>query len=684
MAINDLNPENLENLKEVPVTQDLIDFVVQLDRDIEEEKGYRGDWEGRIDSYTRKRYGIRPKKSFPWVGSANFILPQIDSDINRLKPAYINLAYGVSPIVTFEPFGPEDVVPARKRELLFDWRMRTQVKFFKEYALGVDYMLHAGYKVYRIGWKFETRKYCKYLDLEDLDQQIVEALYMPEMDDGTLAQIIAEEMRPDLSLQENVDEIERVVGEFRKGKTRFDFEFVEKSENRVEVKACNPRDEIFFPVDTCDIQDAMFIDYRFHKYKNSVLRDMESGKYREFKKDELNGWTKSTGESDSQLIKNIRDGKNSSYRSDSDEVVLHEVATWYDVNDDGIDERVLITYPEGSPSDILRFIEVPYDHGLFPYAVVRREINDAEIMSSRGIPALDDDFQTGISTIFNQDIDAGTIATTPTVVARKNSVKNLRNLRYVPGQVVETENGAADYTVTQNPNMGQAGRFASMQYLKSWANDRIGNTTAAISQTNNSPGNGAQGSKTAREVSAIESNSGMLQSMDLLVFQNQMVDLYYQIDSLYNQFGDEEETMMITNERSLKVSRREIQGRFNIIPNGRLDNANPALRAQKMLAMLQMFTNDPYIRQEPLRKLYLDEYDVRISQQLLKSPQELQQDAAQQLQSQNDQLQTALLMQKGRDNLEIRKEAILAPITGRKYGPDPVPKEKSSGAKKGN
>jgi len=684
MAINDLNPENLENLKEVPVTQDLIDFVVQLDRDIEEEKGYRGDWEGRIDSYTRKRYGIRPKKSFPWVGSANFILPQIDSDINRLKPAYINLAYGVSPIVTFEPFGPEDVVPARKRELLFDWRMRTQVKFFKEYALGVDYMLHAGYKVYRIGWKFETRKYCKYLDLEDLDQQIVEALYMPEMDDGTLAQIIAEEMRPDLSLQENVDEIERVVGEFRKGKTRFDFEFVEKSENRVEVKACNPRDEIFFPVDTCDIQDAMFIDYRFHKYKNSVLRDMESGKYREFKKDELNGWTKSTGESDSQLIKNIRDGKNSSYRSDSDEVVLHEVATWYDVNDDGIDERVLITYPEGSPSDILRFIEVPYDHGLFPYAVVRREINDAEIMSSRGIPALDDDFQTGISTIFNQDIDAGTIATTPTVVARKNSVKNLRNLRYVPGQVVETENGAADYTVTQNPNMGQAGRFASMQYLKSWANDRIGNTTAAISQTNNSPGNGAQGSKTAREVSAIESNSGMLQSMDLLVFQNQMVDLYYQIDSLYNQFGDEEETMMITNEQSLKVSRREIQGRFNIIPNGRLDNANPALRAQKMLAMLQMFTNDPYIRQEPLRKLYLDEYDVRISQQLLKSPQELQQDAAQQLQSQNDQLQTALLMQKGRDNLEIRKEAILAPITGRKYGPDPVPKEKSSGAKKGN
>ena len=680
MEIEDRNPESLEKVKEIKVTQDLIDFVVKLDKDIEEEKGYRGDWESRIDSYTRKRYGIRAKKSFPWVGSANFVLPQIDSDINRLKPAYINLAYGVSPIVTFEPFGPEDVVPARKRELLFDWRMRTQVKFFKEYALGVDYMLHNGYKVYRVGWKFETRKYCKYLDLNDLDREVLDALYLPEVDDATLAQIIAEEMRPDLSLQENLDEIERVVGEFREGKTSFEFEFVEVSENRVEVKACNPRDEVTFPVDTCDIQDAAFIDYRFYKSKNSVKRDIETEKYREFSDDDINSWTKESGESASEFIKNIRDGKNSSYRSDSDEVVLHEVATWYDVNNDGIDERVLITYPEGSPSSILRFIEVPYDHGLFPYIVVRREINDAEIMSSRGIPALDDDFQTGISTIFNQDIDAGTIATTPTVVARKNSVKNLRNLRYVPGQVVETENGAADYTVTQNPNMGQAGRFASMQYLKSWANDRIGNTTAAISQTNNSPGNGPQGSKTAREVSAIESNSGMLQSMDLLVFQNQMVELYYQIDSLYNQFGDDEETMMITNERSLKVSRREIQGKFNIIPNGRLDNANPALRAQKMLAMLQMFMNDPYIRQDEIRKIYLDDYDVRISQRLLKTPEEMQAEAAQQIQSQNDQLQTALLMQKGRDNLEIRKEAILAPITGRKYGPDPVPKEKASAA----
>jgi hypothetical protein len=676
------NPESLERVKEIELDDAALEFVASLDTSIAEERTHRSEWEARIDNYTRKRYGIRSKKSFPWVGAANFVLPQIDSDINRIKPAYVNLAYGVSPIVTFEPFGPEDVTPARKREMLFDWRMRTQVKFFKEYCLGIDYMLHSGFKVYRTGWKFETRTYCKYLNLADMDQEILDALYMPEVNDDALFHIIAEEMRPDLTLQENVDEIKRVVAEFREGKTKFEFSFVEKSENRADVKACNPRDEITFPVDTCDIQEARFIDYRYCKSKNSLIRDMKSGKFTEYDEDEISAWASKSYSSATEYLNSLRDGKSQSYESREDEIILHEVATWYDVNDDGVDERVLITYPDGNPSKILRFIENPYDHGQFPYVAVRREINDAEILASRGIPALDDDFQTGISTIFNQDIDAGTIATTPTVVARKNSVKNLRNLRYVPGQVVETENGAADYQVTQNPNIGQSGRFASMQYLKSWANDRIGNTTAAISQTNNTPGNGQQGQKTAKEVGAIESSAGQLQSMDLLVFQNQMTELYYQIDSLYEQFGDDEEEFMITNEKSIKVSRRELQGKFNIVPNGRLDNSNPMLRAQKSLARLQMFTNDPFVRQDVLRKLYFDDDDVRLSQMLLKTPQEMQQDAIQQVQSQNDQLQTALLMQQGKDNLEIRKEAILAPIIGRKYGPDPAVKESDSGKKK--
>ncbi len=664
------DPESLENVNSLKITDELEDFVNSVAQQVEECKTERAEWEQRIDSYTKKRYGIRSKKSFPWVGSANFVLPQIDSDINRLKPAYVNLAHAVNPIVTYEPYGPEDVAPARLREHLFDWRMRTQTKFFKENCLGIDYMLHNGFKIYKTGWRYELGKYCKYLDLKDTPSQVLEAMYMPEVDDETLAKIFSEELLPDLSLQENVDEVIRVVGEFRKGKTKFKFRFVEKTVNRAEVKALNPREDVVFPVGTTDIQEARFIDHRFYVTKNDLKLRMKMGRYKTYDDDEIDSWgsVRYSGNNNNQL-KSVRDGVQLT-NQDEDYVLLHEVSTWYDVNDDDIDERVITTYPDSDPSKILRFIENPYDHGEFPYVVVRRELNDAPIVSSRGIPALDDDFQTGISTLFNQDIDAGTITTTPTIVARKNSVKNLRNLRYVPGQVIETENGTADYTVVQNTNLGQLNRFNNMQYLKSWSNERIGNISAAISATNNTQGGGAGGSKTAREVSAIEGSSSQLQSMDLLVYQNQMADLYSQIDSLYEQFGEEEEYVAITGGQHVRISRAEIQGKFNIVPNGRLDNSNPAMRAQKSLNMLQLFTNDPYIRQDQLRKLFIDDSDTRLSQVLMKTPQEMQADQQAQLQSQNDQLKTALMMEDGRNMLDVKKEAMLSPITGKKFAPN--------------
>lgn len=669
MAYEAKDPENLDDLKEIKLTEEALAFVDSVAKLGADEKLKRSQWEQRIDSLTKKRYGIRGKKNFPWVGAANFVLPQIDTDINRLKPAYINMAFGVSPVVTYEPFGPEDVEPAKKRELLFDWRMRTQVKFFKPYCLGVDYLLNNGFTLFKTGWKFELSYYCKKLDLADLDQQILDAIYMPEVDDNTLSQIIAEEMLPDLSLQENVDEIKRVVGEFREGKTKFEFSFVEKKANHAETIALNPRTDVIFPTDTVDIQEADFICHRYTMTKSKVKALMQTGKFKKYDDHEIDMWSGGTdyGNSTADYLKALRDGTSNYYTKDTNDILIDEIDCWYDVNGDGVDERVRVCIPTNSPRSVLYFIENPYDHGQFPYVVIRREYNDAEIMSSRGIAQLDDDFQTGISTLFNQDIDAGTISTTPTIVARKNSVKNLRNLRYVPGQVVETENGAADYQVTQNPNLGQSARFANMQYLKAWANDRVGNMQAALSSSNNTPGASQIGTKTAKEVSAIAAMSSQNTAMDLLVFQYQMADLYYQLDALYYQFGDEVEELAITGQRPIRITRQEVQGRFNIVPNGKVNDADPTARSAQAQGIFQMLVNDPFIRQDKLRKLFLDSADYRVSQILLKSPEEMQQAQMGQVQAENDKLKVAMQMQRGKNMLEVEKAAMLTPIEGRKY-----------------
>jgi hypothetical protein len=672
MAIQETikDPEGIKEVNSIKVSNELKDFVSQVNADIEEAKTDRSTWENRQDVWEKKRYGVRPPKSFPWPGAANFVLPQIDSDINRLKPAYINLAFGITPIVNFIPYGPEDVEPAKKRECLFDWRVNTQVKLFTPYCLGVDYALSRGFTVFEIGWKFETRKYTKFLDLSEVDEEILSAFFMPEVNDDTLFWIIAEEVRCDMAFQENADEIKRVVEEFRAGETKFEMTFVEKSENRVEVIALDPRDEIFFPTWVRNLQESPFIERRFWTTKNEILRRMEDGKYEKYNETTVSSWShRYAGYTTSQSIKNLRDGTSFRERGD-DDILLKKVSTWYDIDGDGILEKVMTVYPDSDPESILSFIEVPYDHGMFPYVAVRRELNDAPILSSRGLPALDDDFQTGISTLFNQDIDAGTIATTPTVISRKNSVKNLKNLKYVPGLNVETENGVADYTIQQFPNVGQAHRFASMQYLKAWANDRIGNITAAISQANNPSGVGQLGQKTAKEVQAIESSSSQLQSMDLLVWQMQMAEVYFQIDSLYDQFGDEEEYVAITGEQPMKVTRKEVQGRFNRVPNGRLDNSNAVLRANKAFSVMQIFRGDPDIDQVELKRWYLSEVDDKMARRLLISPKQKMQMAQQAEKQKADAVRLQVGLKRAGNLIDLEKEIALAQIQGKKYAKD--------------
>lgn len=660
------DPENLEEIKSIAVTQELKDFVTEVAQISDEEKNNRAWWDQQVDKYISLRYGIRQVKTFPWPNCANYVVPQIDSDINRLKPSYVNLL-NVSPIVSFEGYGPEDQEPARKREMLFDWRMRTRVKYFEPYVLGIDHMLEQGAVVFKVSWKYSTRTYTKSIDIGDFPQEVIDALYSVEVTDKILTQIMIEELRIDTTFEENQKEIEKAVKDFREGKTVFDLVLTEEKDNQPELTACNIREDLVIPVNCTDIHEAAFIDYKFPTCKNNIKIAMRDGRYEEYPDEEINTWVSGAPQN-----KTKRYPKASPVtQQNTDEIILHEVCCWYDVNNDGILEKCIVTYPDTDPTAVLRFIELPYDHGQWPYNLVKREINDPGIYASRSIGQLDEDFQNGISSALNQAIDNGTIVNTPTVVTRRNSVQNIKNLRYVPGQTIETNGPTTDYEVRQNVNTSQSSLFQQAQYLKSWADQRVGNITSGLTSPLNMAGAGQQGNKTKKEIDVIDQLQSQVQSLDLQVFQQQMADVYYQIDALYEQYGSDEESIAITGEKPLKISRQEIQGKFNLIPNGKLDNSNPQLRAAKTFNLLKVFVNDPDIKQDELKKLFLMDYDVKLVNRLFKSPEEKQREAMMMMQQQEAAKQEAVNTQLGLrvagDNLDVRKALMLQPIEGAKY-----------------
>lgn len=663
------NPDSLKELNALEIDYKIKDFTTSLSSDVQTERQNRSYWESAIDRYRNLRYGVRNSKTKPWPDCANYVIGLIDEHIQHLKPHYINLAFSVSPICNFEPFGAEDIDAARKKEILYDWRMKTQVKFFDQYNYGVDKLLQDGAVIFKVIWKFETNTYTKSLDLEDFNEETLRAIYDPRITDELLFSIIQEEIKINLEFEENIKEIGRVIKEFREGKKSFDLTLQEVKTNRPQVIARDLREDVILPLDTLIFEDnldnARFIDDRIWTTENDIKLEMESGKYEKYTENEVRAW----------VGKNIYDKKylTSPQLKSDDSILLHEVCCWYDMNDDGIKERCIVTYPDAAPGMVLRFIGLPYDHGQWPYTLVKRELNDPTVYSSRGIPAIDDDYQTGITTAFNQAIDNGTIVNTPKVVYRRNSITNIRNARYVPGEAVETTGPTTDYEIRQQMNMSQGTLFQQAQFLKAWADQRIGDLSSGLTSKNNQAGLGQSGQKTAKEINLIQTMQSGIQSLDLIVFQMQMARVYSQIDALYDQFVDDEEYQFITNEQPIKISRREIQGKFNIIPNGRLDNSNPEMRANKVFNLMKIFVNDPDIRQYELKKLFLQDYDSKISTKILLTEEEI--DKRNQMQMQNMQQQKQMMLDEGigmremQDALDIKKEMALSQVQGKKFAP---------------
>lgn len=663
------NPEALSKLNALEINTELKNFVNNLQDDIDMEKQKRAWWDSVTDEYINQRYGIRPKKDFPWPNCANYVIPLIDADINRIKPSYASLI-DVFPVVIFEPYGETDLEASEMHEVYFDWLLKAKMNYFENYMLGIDYLLEQGIVVWKITWKYSTRNYTLEIDLKESDPKVLEALYSAFVTDDMLAQVFIEEFNIDTSHEENVEALKKAVEGFRKGKTTFSLVLTETVDDRPEVVPCSMRYDVVFPVETTNLNNARFIDFRFQISKNDLKIGMRDEKYIKYSKDTIDKWATAwaADQKNRQRIKTI------TTQPDEDLVWCHETCVWKDINDDGIEERCIVTWPHGNPSDILRFIELPYEHGMWPYVACKREINDPGYFSSRGIPALDADFQQGISTGFNQSVDNGTITNTPQIKYKENSVANIRNVKYVPGERVKITGAMDDYQVSMLGNPSQQYLLQSGQYLKAWANERIGNVSSGLSQVNNQSGQGSQGQKTAKEINVVEQIGSEQQSLDLQVFQNQMAGVYYQIDALDNQFGDQENVEFITNGTFKKLTRKEIQGKFKYTPNGRLDNSNPELRAAKAINMFKMFLNDPDVNQRPLKRWVMDSMDVKIASKLFKTDDQVQQEQQQAMQAQNQQkqeaLQTTIGMKVVSDNLEIRKAALMVPIEGREYAPN--------------
>jgi len=644
------NPEALEVTNQVGgSTSD--DFIKDLESKIQKDISDRSVRDDKLIRYYKKRYGVRPiSKTFPWPGASNIHIFLTDEKIRKMKPNYINIAFEGDPVVTFEALGATAIENATTAENLMDWLLKYYMNqapgmnYFKSLSIGVDRMLEKGKGFLKVVWDYQDIHTTTFLDVENLPGEIIQAISDPLITDEQLLEVIYQFTDLRVDIDEDVVWANRMVSEFREGKTIIKYRAKTVIYDGPRVIAVDDKD-LIVPSFTTDIETATRITHRMYLTENDLKIAKRNGKFKPKAVDKALEFRKTTARGDvgdkilsiSALLeqKKNREGV-SEFSKDSELYEVWEVYTWKDIDGDGVDEKVVITYHPASKA-ILREIEFPYNHYKWPFVVLDFELNDDRFYSQRGLPEMLDNYQTELTVQENAKLDRMTLANTLQFKYRIGAI-NPKNIKFIPGQGIPVHR-MDDLQELPISNM-DISFDTEMEKIRKLSETYIG-------QPDIDAGSLSGGErKTAFEVSEVVSLGKQIFSFDARLFKDSLYKLYSQIFALWTQYGPNVAEVRVTGKKPLQVSKMDLRGRFNIVPTGDFTLLARTLEVQKSFSELQLALTDQSGAMDKYAawERYLRKSDPKNVERLLNTREEY--DQTQQLIAQQQQQQQQFELEK--------------------------------------
>ena len=590
MAGNYENPEKLDAVAEVSISQQkLRDFVGAEILSVKADLAQRGTWEMKQQRWFEKRYGVRPtSKNFPWPGASNVHVALVEEKIRKLKPNYINMAFEGDPIVSMTSFGGTPVEIAQNCEILMDYLLKYSMNrvpgknYLESLVLLVDWMLEKGMSIGKVIWDYHCREFTKVVDTETLSPELQSILKDPQTTDNDLRQIISEEAGLDLNNPDHVERMNKGIKQYRKGDRYIRFLLEDTIYNGPRLIAVDAK-ELIVPQDTTDIESARRITHRMYFTLNELKAGQRSSKFENV--DEITNNKAGQPTIPKDLLDTVKANREgiSDYLKGSNLIEVWEIYTWYDINHDGVDEKVVLTLVP-STGTVLRFIEYPYDHGRWPFVVFTYEMNDDRWYAHRGVPELLDSYQTIATNQENAKLDYMTIANSIQFKYRTGSIQP-GNIRFIPGQGIAVQR-------MEDIEQFRVDRLdisfdTEMEKIRRLSEQLIGQPDLALGGLMN-----GQERRTAAEVNEVVGMSKQIFSLDARLFKNSLQKMYDMILDLFLQYGPEEVWVSVTGGERLKLTRSQIQGDVIIVPNGEFTTLSRTVEENKRFQMLQLALSD--------------------------------------------------------------------------------------------
>ena len=614
------------------------DFLSGLKKSIDQADQARAGWVQKCDHFRRRRYGMEFRNpTYPWPGSSSIVPPLIDKKIDELKPQYLNLITAARPPVTVLAIDPASQAQAPNVELWFEWLIKFgSPRFVEEAILFIDDLLEIGRGCLKSIWHYETAPTPETIRPSTLPQRLrqlvvtarneeeadamfeasgrtAKVMTRAEFDEkrDLIQKIVQREFQLDPDEPKDREAISDIMRWFRAGAN--EPLKISKRDCRLNVPgvvAISPKD-LIVPEWTTDVEQAEFITHRMWftpqqmraKARNNIWDEKAVNEILEKRKNRGDGSSRNSNMYDQERVDEAaRQGV--SFTGDN-EIEFNETCTWFSAKENGEESKIVVLTAKDCPDIPVKMYAYQRPSGLWPHHTATFEMNKRRWYSPRGVPEKLDDLEYEIIQQKRAKLNRMTIANAPTFTYEIGSNVNPANFRWIPGQFMPVRRQGAVQAL-QVPNL-DISFDREEQILRTWAEEYLGGVDFGL----NSALSSNSDSRTATEINAIQGRARQSLSLRGTLFQRCWQDVYREMFDMFIHWGDPQVYVQVTGAQPMKLTREQLQGRYEFIPTGTIGETDPVMEAQKALARITLLT------QAKQAGVVGDEYDINLGQALL-------------------------------------------------------------------
>ena len=576
-----------------------------IDKKVQDSISNTSTWASNQLKWNKLRTRYKKPKTFPFIGCANVRMPTAETKMRKLKAALVNVIFGIRPVAAVTPPPSGRLEVAMKIEKWLDNLIMNVINLAPIATIAIDQELEKGFYLLKPYWRTEITTRIETYSLKDLSMQEAQQLFDENTTSDQIKQALIERLEVDMSdlvAEDNEKEIDRVVDEVLQGTAEIKCELQDVLYNAPDVALCNP-EKVYVNTDSgFNPQKCQIITHEFYLPLNQVQANVKFKNWSKSSYDEIadhlvdseakmKGLTKSLTETQKELREGI-----DSLNNASNLVKIWETYCWYDLNNDGVEEKcVITTAPDFKKT--LRKISLPFDNGKFPFVKIFFELTDDRWFSHRGIPEILEDIIKEIDMQHCQKLDSQTIRNAPMFVYRAGMI-NPKLVQFMPNQGIPV-NGmqplrdSIDILNNSNPNVEFSYEREQM-LLESKIEELIGQVDFTLQSMINK-----RQPRTLGEVQMQQQNMQQVFSLDASQHTNAFSELFSWIWDLWCQYGNDEEEFAYFGQNGwekIRLTREEIQGKYRPVVRGNDQNTNPQVKLQKAQQIIQAAMNPVFLQ----------------------------------------------------------------------------------------